>query len=233
MTVKNNIRKCDDSWWWQSDENWIESSKLFTIESKGKLDGITPHTVGIIVTVNEPRDITYFDAGIGKGVFISSGTEKRIFDHIYGSGKHTLCISCRSNPKGNERFWQSKLFDIDVKTKEEAKKEDPDCVITNFFQGSGGGQYVAGATGLDVDFSISWEENPKTIMWQFSDNEKEERRKTDTLMWPKATTLKSVSHTYKELGSHRGFVEVMSNKGYKCRRDFTVVMTNLSKFAKS
>jgi len=47
------------------------------------------------------------------------------------------------------------------------------------------------------------------------------------LLWPKAATLKSVDHTYKELGIHNGFVEVKTNGGKICRRNFSVIITDL------
>ena len=211
----NETGKCK-KWWWQDDPSWKEvQNGIFKIEYETKRNGITPYTYGVTVVVEDPRAETYFDTGKGV-VNVSSGGLKRIFNYIFDTGKHTVCILGRTSSNDPERKWQKVSFDIDV----EPRKDDPNCIIVNFFQSKAGGQMAKGATGLDVAFSLSLREKPESINWIFGDGNKKEES------GPKAATLLSVSNPYTKIGKHEGHVEVVYNKK-PCRREFAVVITDL------
>ncbi|CAD6526843.1 hypothetical protein NMT12_90141 [metagenome] len=221
------MSKNENICWWLDDPRWKKTATpLFSVESIGPLEGITPHTVGIIVAPNDPRYTICLDPCNSKGISITSGTEKRVSSFLYGSGTHTLRITCITNTREGGGLWYSEQHTICVKTREEARKEDPNCIITNFFYGSGSGQYLPGSTGLDVDFSVSWDENPTSIMWQFSDNIKQKNRIIGPIAWPKAASYMSQHYVYKELGDHMGFVRIVTNKGHICERHIQIRVTD-------
>lgn len=187
-------------WWWQTPE--LESkSNLFDFEPKGDRSGISPLSVGVIVTVKDPRSEVYFDPGSGIAS-TAGGGHKRIFNHVYGTGDYTACVTVRRVRRNEKKEWQTKKFQVHV---------DPrpfNGIIKNFFQGKAAGQYATGATGLDVDFSIALDITPKAIEWFFEPGSPILREEG-----PKAKTLMSVDHIYKNIGTWKGYVKVTDQDG--------------------
>lgn len=224
--------------WWTEYKNakgeliWKKvDAGLFDVEPKEKQSGYVPFTFGVVVKVPNPRYETFFYVGSGP-VFVASGGYERMFDCILDKGNHTAVIITRTSEKHpetpNDRRWRRVSIDVEVGPRNPSKMG----IISNFFQTKAAGQYIPNtpSTGLDVAFSISVKENPKTLEWFFDEQGDPTDKNHVTYYWPDIPQHYSEDYSYKEKGVHTGYVKVTDSKGRpagECR--FSVVIGDNTK----